>query len=202
MKDKKIKKKKSKKWLLLNIFLNVTILIVLGVFAWMLTNASSAENIEYTGRLLVTDNDVNVKLFVQTNNEYVEQSQLLADPIIQIKTMQPGDTQKYRLDIYNNSDITTSITKIVFSEVLGDIDLLKSVIQVKCTSPQLFTFKLEDRLEYDAVNEHYYFNFIDKLEIPANQMVSVYFNLYIDENATNQIQDTFLSIGKIMFINP
>jgi len=205
---KEIPKKKVKKKIegtpkvVMNILLNVAILAMFGVFAWMVTNASSAENIDYTGHLIVTDNDVNVKLFLLKDNEYVEQLQSQLEPLIQINTLQPGSTQKYRFDVYNNVATVASITKIVFSEIYGDVDLLKSVVQVICTSPQLFTFKLVDKVEYDEINEHYYFDFFNKLQIPANGMVSIYFNIYIDENATNAIQDTFLSINKIMFINP
>jgi hypothetical protein len=143
-----------------------------------------------------------LSLFVSKDNEFVEQLQDPSQPLIQLKTLEPGSTQKYRFDIYNNRANIDSITKIVFSEIYGDIDLLKSVVQIRCTSPNLFIFKLEDKIEYDEVNEHYFFDFIDKLRIPKGEMLSVYFNIYIDKNATNAIQDTNLSINKIMFISP
>lgn len=200
-KKKKINTLKDSK-LIMNILLNVSIVLMFGVFAWMVTNASSAENIDYTGQLIVTDNDVDVKLFLLQDNEYVEQLQSQSEPLIQIGALQPGSTQKYRFDVYNNVATTASITKIVFSEMYGDIDLLKSVIQITCTSPQLFTFKLDERVKYDEVNEHYYFDFLNKLQIPPNDMVSIFFNISVDENATNEIQNTYLSINKIMFINP
>ncbi|MDF2865387.1 MAG: hypothetical protein K0R72_196 [Clostridia bacterium] len=200
--DKKKVSKKNKTSIILNISFSITILALMGVFAWMVTNASEAENIDYTGRLIVTDNNVDVKLFVLKDNEYVEQSQSSSQPLIQVATLAPGSTQKYRFDIYNNIDTVLSITKIVFSEIYGDVDLLKSVVQIRCTSPKLFIYKLADIVEYDAVNEHYYFDFINKLDIPANDMISIYFNIHIDEKATNEIQDTNLSINKIMFINP
>ncbi|MDD2376710.1 MAG: hypothetical protein PHD15_04850 [Clostridia bacterium] len=198
---KKVNTLKSPK-LIMNILLNIAIVAMFGVFAWMVTNASSAENIDYTGQLIVTDNDVDVKLFLLKDNEYVEQLQSPSEPLIQIATLEPGSTQKYRFDVYNNVETIASITKIVFSEMYGDIDLLKDVVQITCTSPQLFTFKLEDRIEYDEVNEHYYFDFFNKLQIPANDMVSIFFNITIVKNATNAIQNTYLSINKIMFINP
>ncbi len=200
--DEKKASKKSKTNIILNILFSITILALMGVFAWMVTNASEAENIDYTGRLIVTDNNVDVKLFVLKDNEYVEQSQSSSQPLIQVATLAPGSTQKYRFDIYNNIDTVLSITKIVFSEIYGDVDLLKSVVQIRCTSPKLFIYKLADIVEYDAVNEHYYFDFLNKLDIPANDMISIYFNIHIDEKATNEIQDTNLAINKIMFINP
>jgi len=200
-KKKKVNTLKDSK-LVMNILLNVAIVAMLGVFAWMVTNASSAENLDYAGHLIVTDNDVDVKLFLLQDNEYIEQLQSQSEPLIQIGELQPGSTQKFRVDVYNNVATIASITKIVFSEMYGDIDLLKNVVQITCTSPQLFTFKLADRIKYDEVNEHYYFDFFSKLEIPANGMVSIFFNISIDENATNEIQNTYLSINKIMFVNP
>jgi|GEM_PF-1429631 len=195
-------KRKYKSNMYLNVFLNITILATVGVFAWMMTNASATENIEYTGNIVVMENNVDVKLFVQQDNEYVEQLQSQSEPLIQIATLQPGSTQKYRLDVYNNIDTISTVTKIIFSEIYGDVDLLKDVVQIRCTSPNLFIFKLSDRIQYDAINDHYYFDFIDRLEIPTNDMISIYFNIYVDKNATNVIQNTNLTINKIMFINP
>lgn len=202
MNDEKKLVKKYKFKVLLSIFLNITIITILGIFAWMMTSVTSTENIDYTGNLVVPDNDIVVKLFVLKDNEFVEQLQDPTKPLIQLGTLEPGSAQKYRFDIYNNRTNIDSITKIVFSEIYGDIDLLKNVVQIRCTSPSLFIFKLEDRIEYDEINEHHFFDFIDKLRIPKGEMLSVYFNIYIDKNATNAIQNTNLSINKIMFISP
>ena len=122
--EKKLVKKYRFK-VTLSVFLNVAIITMLGIFAWMMTSVTSTENIDYTGNLVVPDNDIVVKLFVLKDNEFVEQLQDPSQPLIQLKTLEPGSTQKYRFDIYNNRENIDSITKIVFSEMYGNIDLLK-----------------------------------------------------------------------------
>lgn len=201
MAEKENNVKQKKKYSILNILLNITILSLIGVLAWMLTDPSSGELIKYTGKLIVPENDVDVKLYVLKNNQYIEQSQDENEPLIETKLLQPGADQKYRFDITNKKQVV-SLSKIVFTGITGDVDLLKDVVIINVNNPTILQFKIGDKLKYDEEHKYYYFDFIDELRIQANETISIYWNIEIDKKAGNEIQDTNLKIDKIMFINP
>lgn len=204
---KKVKKEKRKGYKKLKlstkitVILNISIIILAGIYAWMITDASIAENIEYTAKLVVTDSNVNVKLFVLQNGSYIEQGQAVDAPLLNIDKIEPGKSIKYRFDIENKTDVLAA-TKIVFSNITGDLDLLKEYIYIGSTNPTIFNYKLSDILEYDEENQVYYFNFIKYFKISSKSTESIYFSISLSEQATNEVQDTSLSIDKIMFLYP
>lgn len=190
---------KSKKYLL--IVFNIVIIFLLATFAWMITDPSLGEIIGYEGHYVVPDSNVNVDLYVLKNNVYVLQSQNPIDPLIEIGLMQPGAIQRYRFDITSVQPVVQSV-KIVFTEITGDINVLAEHITINCTNPYIFSMKLADVLEYDETNDYYYFDFLESLNVPTGQMVSIYWNIAISQQAGNEIENTSFGINKIMFIKP
>ena len=187
----------------INIFLDLIILglIVTLTYSWMITEASVGENVDYNKTLIVTDSDVDVKLYVMENNEYILQSPYFTDPIIDTKVLEPGKNQKFRFDITNNKDVSAAI-KIVFTEITGDIDILGSDLIITNTSPNLFDFTLEDRIVFNQKNNYYYFDYINYLDISSHSTTSLYFNVSINKQATNSIMGSSIKINKVMFIQP
>lgn len=196
MEDKKVKKIS-----IFNILLDIIIIALVGVFAWMITEASRGEITEYSGKFIIVDSNVEVKFFSLIDNAYVEQSQEEDAPLLALDYLQPGASQKYRFDISNTKNVSSS-TKIVFSGITGDIDLLKDKITVTCNNPTLTTFKLSERLKYEEETDSYYFEFLDLLKIGPEETETIYWNISIDSDATNEIQDTNILIDKIMFVYP
>lgn len=199
--NKKVKKEKMKKKKVLSFLLNITILVVAVIYAWMLTDPSYGEMLEYSGKFVITDSNVLVHLFVLQGNSYTEQSQDREDPIIQIPMMQPDSMQKYRMDITNNHDVF-SATKVVLADVSGDLEDLKDYIYIGCNNPKIFKYKLADVLEYDEENGQYFIEFMDYYKVEANSTQSIYWNISVDPEAGNEIQNKTFSIGNIIFLNP
>lgn len=205
--DKKNKKgsrkgfKKFKKMSKTNIILNILILTLVAVYAWMITDASRAEMTEYAAKLIVTDSNVDVKFYTLVDGTYVIQEQDENAPLLKLDNIEPGSNIKYRFDVENKTDILGA-TKIVFSGITGDIDALKDYIYVGATNPTIFNYKLSDIIKYDEENKVYYFNFIEYFKVPAKSTESIYFNISLSEKATNEIQDKEISIDKIMFLYP
>lgn len=199
--NKTIKKVKNKKKRLSSFLLNITILAVAIIYGWMLTDPSFGEMLEYTGHFVITDSNVTVRLFVLQDNSYNEQSQLKDDPLIELPMMQPSSMQKYRMDITNNHEVFAA-TKIVLANLSGNIDELKDYIYIGCNNPKIFKYKLADILKIDEATGTYYVEFMDYYKVEAYSTQSIYWNISIDPEVGNEIQNMTFSIGNIMFLNP
>jgi len=90
------------------------VLILTITYAWMVTDPSYGELVEYNRRFIITDSDIEVNLYVLKNNEYVKQEHF--NPLITLDLMEPGKVQRYRFDIKNNNSIKAS-TNIVFTQI-------------------------------------------------------------------------------------
>lgn len=187
----------------LNIFLDLVILglIISLTYSWMITEASVGQNVDYNKSLVIVDSDIDVKLYVMENNEYVLQSPYFAEPIIDTKVLEPGKNQKFRFDLTNIKDVTAAV-KIIFTEITGDVDVLGADLTFTNTSPSLFSFNLQDRIRYNQDRDYYYFDYIDYLEIAPHSTTSLYFNTSINKQATNDIMGSSILINKVMFIQP
>lgn len=187
----------------ISMLLSVILIIMLSIctYGWMQTMPSSGENIEYNRNFYITDSDIGVKLYALIDNSYVEQGQLSTDPLITIENMYPGKIQRYRFELTNIKEVPSRV-KIVFTELDGNINLLKSYLKINITSPYLTSFTLNDKLELNEDNNRYFFDFADSVTIPANSTLNFYFNFEIDINAPNTLQATSFEVKKIMFIKP
>lgn len=188
---------------IISMVLSVILIIMLSIctYGWMQTMPSSGENVEYNRNFYITDSDIGVKLYALIDNSYVEQGQLSTDPLITIENMYPGKIQRYRFELTNIKEVPSRV-KIVFTELDGNINLLKSYLKINITSPYLTSFTLNDKLELNEDNNRYFFDFADSVTIPANSTLNFYFNFEIDINAPNTLQATSFEVKKIMFIKP
>lgn len=187
----------------ISILLNILVIILLTVsaYAWMQTEPSLGENIEYNRNFYVTDSDIQVKLYALIDNKYVLQGQYSDDELLNLDLMYPGKTQRYRFEL-TNINPTPARVKIVFTEITGNINLLKNYLKIGITNPIIDNFKLSDRLEHNEEDDRYFFDFADSVTIPAESTLNYYWNLEIDIDAPNSLQNTNLKINKIMFIKP
>ncbi len=187
----------------ISMILSIVLIVVLSLcaYGWMQTMPSTGENVEYNRNFYITDSDIGVKLFALIDNSYVEQGQLSTDPLITINEMYPGKIQRYRFELTNNKDVPSRV-KIVFTELDGNINLLKSYLKINITSPYLTSFTLNQKLEQNEDNNRYFFDFADSVTIPANSTLNFYFNFEIDIKAPNALQATSFEVKKIMFIKP
>lgn len=187
----------------ISIILNVLIVIMLlGItYAWMQTEPSLGENIEYNRDFYITDSDIDVKLYALINNQYVLQGQQGNDALLTLEEMYPGKTQRYRFELTNRNQVAAKV-KIVFTEITGNINLMKNYLKINATNPEMFSFMLNDRLEHNEEDNRYFFDFSKSVTIPANSTLNYYWNLEIDIDAPNALQATSLRINKIMFIKP
>jgi hypothetical protein len=187
----------------ISILLSILVIILLTVsaYAWMQTEPSLGENIEYNRNFYVTDSDIQVKLYALIDNKYVLQGQYSDDELLNLDLMYPGKTQRYRFEL-TNINPTPARVKIVFTEITGNINLLKNYLKIGITNPIIDNFKLSDRLEYNEEDDRYFFDFANSVTIPAESTLNYYWNLEIDIDAPNSLQNTNLKINKIMFIKP
>ena len=187
----------------ISMLLSVILIIMLSIctYGWMQTMPSSGENIEYNRNFYITDSDIGVKLYALIDNSYVEQGQLSTDPLITIENMYPGKIQRYRFELTNRNQVAAKV-KIVFTEITGNINLMKNYLKISATNPEMFSFMLNDRLEHNEEDDRYFFDFSKSVTIPANSTLDYYWNLEIDIDAPNALQATSLRINKIMFIKP
>lgn len=187
----------------MSIILNVLIVIMLlGItYAWMQTEPSLGENIEYNRDFYITDSDIDVKLYALINNQYVLQGQQGDDALLTLDEMYPGKIQRYRFELTNRNQVAAKV-KIVFTEITGNINLMKNYLKISATNPEMFSFMLNDRLEHNEEDDRYFFDFSKSVTIPANSTLNYYWNLEIDIDAPNALQATSLRINKIMFIKP
>ena len=179
----------------------VTILLTVSAYAWMQTEPSLGENIEYNRDFYVTDSDIQVKLYALIDNKYVLQGQYSDDELLNLDLMYPGKTQRYRFELTNINPAPARV-KIVFTEITGNINLLKNYLKIGITNPIIDNFKLSDRLEHNEEDDRYFFDFANSVTIPAESTLNYYWNLEIDIDAPNSLQNTNLKINKIMFIKP
>lgn len=187
----------------ISILLSILVIILLTVsaYAWMQTEPSLGENIEYNRNFYVTDSDIQVKLYALIDNKYVLQGQYSDDELLNLDLMYPGKTQRYRFEL-TNINPTPARVKIVFTEITGNINLLKNYLKIGITNPIIDNFKLSDRLEHNEEDDRYFFDFTNSVTIPAESTLNYYWNLEIDIDAPNSLQNTNLKINKIMFIKP
>lgn len=187
----------------ISILLSILVIILLTVsaYAWMQTEPSLGENIEYNRNFYITDSDIQVKLYALIDNKYVLQGQYSDDELLNLDLMYPGKTQRYRFEL-TNINPTPARVKIVFTEITGNINLLKNYLKIGITNPIIDNFKLSDRLEHNEEDDRYFFDFVDSVTIPAESTLNYYWNLEIDIDAPNTLQNTNLKINKIMFIKP
>lgn len=183
--------------LTLNIILNIflLILIITMTYSWMLTQRSTAQLVDYNRDLIITDSDITVQAYAFIGNQYVLQT---SSPMF-LELLEPGATQKYRFDITNNKSVLAT-TKAVMSTITGDIEDLKDYIFIGGTSPKVFYYPMSQKLMYNNINDIYYVDMIDRIEIPGNSMISVYIYVEMSEEATNELQEKSLNINKFMFI--
>lgn len=187
----------------LSIILSIAIIIVLTAvtYGWMQTDPSVGESVEYDRHFYITDSDIDVALYVLVNNSYVLQGQLPTDELITIDNAYPGQIQRYRFTLTNNNDVDARV-KISFTNLGGSLNLLRNYLIFNSTNPDLFSFKLNDRLEYDDEYSRYYFDFVDSVKIPASSSINYYWNIEIDVDAPNALQGSTFTVGTIMFVKP
>lgn len=183
----------------LNVLLNLCLfLAILGItYSWMLTEPSEGELVDYDKKLVIVSTDISVVTYALIDNEYIEQT---ISPMY-LGLLAPGEYQRYRFDITNTNNYFAE-TKIVFSNITGDIVDLSEAVIFGVMGEEISEIKLGEKTLYNEVTEQYYFNFIDRLRIPANDTLSLLWYIKIDEDAENEIADKQLEIDKIMFINP
>lgn len=187
----------------ISILLSILVIILLTVsaYAWMQTEPSLGENVEYNRDFYVTDSDIQVKLYALIDNKYVLQGQYSDDKLLNLDLMYPGKIQRYRFELTNINPAPARV-KIVFTEITGNINLLKNYLKIGITNPIIDNFKLSDRLEYNEEDDRYFFDFADSVTIPTESTLNYYWNIEIDIDAPNALQNTNLKINKIMFIKP
>ena len=187
----------------ISILLSIVIIILLTVsaYAWMQTEPSLGENVEYNRDFYITDSDIQVKLYALIDNKYVLQGQYSDDELLNLDLMYPGKIQRYRFELTNRNQVAAKV-KIVFTEITGNINLMKNYLKISATNPEMFSFMLNDRLEHNEEDDRYFFDFSKSVTIPANSTLNYYWNLEIDIDAPNALQGTSLKINKIMFIKP
>ncbi len=180
-----------------NIYLNIilSVLIITAVFAWMITGASRGELVDYSRGGVITAVDIDVELYELVGDTY----NLVTADKLDLTNMAPGDKRQFRFDITNNNN-NVSTSKIVFSNITGDIDILKNKIFIGSSNPKIFEYSLEDKLELN--NEKYIFRFSDDFKIEAKTKISLYWYLSLDSNASNEVANKSLIIDNISFIRP
>ena len=173
----------------------LTILIITVAFGWMVTEISRGEMTDYERRLVITTLDIDVYLYQYIDSEYV----LVTVPVINIASMAPGDKLQFRFDVVNNND-NISTSKVIIGNITGDLDILGSKIKIGSTSPKTVEYGLSDKIEVN--NEENIIRFYDNFEVEPNSTKSLYWYIYLDKNASNEVSNKTLSIGSVKFIKP
>lgn len=179
-----------------NIYLNtiLTILIITATVAWMITSASRGEIVDYTRHAIITAVDIDVEIYQLIDDEYV-----LVTDVIDLTNLAPGDKKVFRFDITNNNN-NVSTSKIIFSDITGDIEDLKDVITIGSSSPKIFEYKLSEKLEIS--NEKNIFRFDSGFPVEPHTKKSIYWYISLDSSASNEIVAKTLTINNISFIRP
>lgn len=179
--------------------LGLLVMIISVSYAWMVTEPSKGEIVNYNRRLVVPSNDL--EIIPYTYNEETMEYEVSNTSPMEVGLTEPGKVQKYKFSITNNKDVD-AITDIVFSNITGDIELLKDVVYLGSTNQNyLFEKNLSTLLTYNETSKTYYIKFIEDLSIPANETVAFYWYTYIDQYASNEIKNTEILVEKIMFNN-
>lgn len=181
----------------LNITLNIVIFVTIVAvsYSWMLTMPSVAEIVRYERDFIITSSDIEVKSFVYEGGAYVEQMQ---SPML-AGYFEPGRIVRYKFEVTNNNNLMAK-TRIVFSNITGDVEALKDHVKLGLLSPSTFEIVMSDKLVYNG--ERKYLVFMDEVSIPANTTLSLFWYATIDEEASNEIQDLSLQIENVVFVKP
>lgn len=179
-----------------NIYLNIilTLLILVAAFAWMITSASRGELVDYTRHAIITAVDIDVEIYELIDEEYV-----LVTDTIDLTNMAPNDVKQFRFDITNNNN-NVSTSKIIFSDITGDIDYLKNLISIGSSNPKIFEYTLGEKIE--QVNGKNIFRFDNGFSVEPKSKKSIYWYISLDSNASNEIIGKTLQINNISFIRP
>lgn len=172
----------------------LTILIITAAFAWMITSASRGEIVDYTRRAIITAVDIDVEIYELKDGEY----KLVTD-IIDLTNLAPGDKKLFRFDITNNNN-NVSTSKIIFSDITGDIEDLKDLITIGSSNPKIFEYKLSEKIEEN--NEKLIFRFDSNFSVEPKKKKSIYWYISLDSSASNEIVAKTLQIKNISFIRP
>lgn len=179
--------------------LGLLVMIISVSYAWMVTDPSKGEVVNYKRRLVVPSNDLEIIPYIY-NEETMEYEVSNTSPM-EVGLTEPGKVQKYKFSITNNQDVE-AITDIVFSNITGDIEILDEVVYLGSTNQNyLFEKSLHQLLTYNETSKTYYIKLIDDISIPAHETIAFYWYTYIDEYASNEIKNTEILVEKIMFNN-
>lgn len=187
-----------------DVILNI-ILVVMALtytYSWMVTEPSYGEIVNYERDLIIASNGVEVSIFMYDDsvNDYV----LYKDKDIIIQNMAPNDKVRFKV-VLKNSKNTTTVTDIVFANIYGDIDELKSYIKINVSSPIVFTKDLDkDLMEtstLEGIEVTNYMKFYDNFKVEAGNEDTIYFSISLDKSASNEIVDKNLVIDNIIFLN-
>lgn len=184
---------------IINKILNLSLLVmIISVsYAWMITEPSKGEIVDYRRKLVIPSNDLEIIPYTY-NDETMEYEVSNTSPM-EVGLTEPGRVQKYKFAITNNKDVEAS-TNMVFSNITGDIEKLKNVVYLGSTNQNfLFEKDLESLLQYNETSNTYYIKFVEDLKIKPHETVAFYWYTYVDQYASNEIRDTEISIEKIMF---
>lgn len=177
--------------------LGLLVMIISVSYAWMITEPSKGEIVDYRRKLIIPSNDLEIIPYTY-NDETMEYEVNNTSPM-EVGLTEPGKVQKYKFTITNNKDIEAR-TNIVFSNITGDIEKLSEKVYLGSTNQNyLFEKSLKDLMEYNETSKTYYIKFVEDLKIPASETVEFYWYTYIDQYASNEIRDTEILIDKIMF---
>ena len=185
------------KWI--NRILNISLLVVIIAisYAWMITEPSRGEIIDYKRRLVVPSSDL--EIIPYTYNDETMQYEVNDTSPMKVGLTEPGKIQKYKFAITNHKDIDAR-TDIILSNITGDIEILKDVVYLGSTNQNyLFEKSLSSLLSTNTENDTQYIKFISDLKIPAKETVAFYWYVYIDQYASNEIAETEIQIEKILF---
>lgn len=188
----------------IDILLNI-ILVIIGLsytYSWMVTEPSYGEIVDYKRELIIssTSKDISIYKYDDSVNDYV----MYTDSNIIINNMAPNDKIRFKIVIKNNKSVA-SVTDIVFANIYGDIDYLKSYITINGSSPQVFSKNLENDLrtttDLEGIEVTNYMKFYDNFMVDAGSESTIYFNISLDKIASNEIVDKTLVIDNIIFLN-
>lgn len=183
-----------------NHFINIVLLVLIitaSTYAWMLTNPSTGELVDYERTLIINSSSVSVEFYTFKDDEYIKTT---SDPIT-TELLGPGMIQKYLFKITNNNSTPASVN-IILSDITGNIDLLKEVFLIGESNPLINEYKLSSKLTQNPSTLKYSYMFHDNLRVEANSSLNLYWYIGIDKFASNEIKDTNISINKIMFVKP
>lgn len=173
-----------------------TLLLIGASLAWMITGASRGELVEYGRHLVLNSLDIDVGMYKLIGSEYV----LVTEPMMSISNLAPGESEQFRIDFTNNGN-TPASTRIIFTDITGDIVALKDKLIVGISSPIVEKYYLTDNL-FLSENDKQNYMFKENFEVEAESSISIYWYLSIDQTASNEVAGKTLTIDTISFIKP